>query len=103
MCLLRKFEMDLREIHFPDTVQRIVLSFDQYMFITRDGTVPGRHMAMVKIEIVDGLIMKRFECKAAGPVLSTRRTSARDTSELSSRPEGVSPERRDMALDFQAA
>jgi len=29
MYLLRKFEMDLREIHFPDTVQRIVLSFDQ--------------------------------------------------------------------------
>jgi hypothetical protein len=23
MCLLRKIEMDLREIHFPDTVQRV--------------------------------------------------------------------------------
>ena len=57
--------MDLREIHFPDTVQRIVLSFDQYMFITRDGTVPGRHMAMVRIdgmsvELFDGLIIEEI-------------------------------------------
>jgi hypothetical protein len=42
------------------------------MFITRDGTVPGRRMAMVRIEIVDGLIMKRFDCKAGGHILSTR-------------------------------
>jgi hypothetical protein len=71
MCLLRKIEMDLREIHFPDTVQRIVLSFDQYMFITRDGTVPGRHMAMVWVEIVDGLIIWRLESNGYPKILSS--------------------------------
>jgi hypothetical protein len=30
------------------------------MFATRDGTVPGRHMAMVRIEIVDGLIIEEI-------------------------------------------
>jgi hypothetical protein len=27
------------------------------MFITRDGTVPGRRMAMVWVEMFDGLII----------------------------------------------
>jgi len=30
------------------------------MFITRDGTVPGRHMSMVRIEMFDGLIIEEI-------------------------------------------